>query len=80
MTNLASPSGTRTTSSSKKPSSLIAFILGGVTFIPGFEGIGGRSGVEEGVERVVAYRRVYDRGVAGSLDGPAIPCAIAIGA
>lgn len=57
MTNLASFSGTRTTSSSKNPSSLIASILGGVTFIPGFDGIGDNSGVEEGVDNVVAYRR-----------------------
>jgi len=58
MTNRASSSGTNTTSSSKKPSSLIASILGGVTLIPGFVGMGGKSGVEaeEGVERVVAYR------------------------
>jgi hypothetical protein len=47
MTNLASSSGTSTTSSSKNPSSLIASILGGVTLILGFAGIGGRSGEED---------------------------------
>jgi len=59
MTNLASSSGTRTTSSSKNPSSLIASIDGGVTLILGLAGIGGRSGEEEEdwVETVVAYRR-----------------------
>jgi hypothetical protein len=81
MTNLASSSGTRTTSSSKNPSSLIASILGGVTLILGFAGIGGRSGEEEDwEERVVAYRR-YDRGCRGRRDGPAMHCsACTIGA
>jgi len=75
MTNLASSSGTKTTSSSKKPSSLIASILGAVTLILGLAGIGGRSDDEEEVlvERVVAYRR-YDRGCRGRRDGPAIHC------
>jgi hypothetical protein len=75
MTNLASSSGTKTTSSSKNPSSLIASILGGVTLILGLAGIGGRSGDEEEVlvESVVAYRR-YDRGCRGKRDGPAMHC------
>jgi hypothetical protein len=74
MTNLASSSGSKTTSSSKNPSSLIASILGGVTLILGFAGIGGRSGEEEDwVERVVAYRR-YDRGCKGRREGPAMHC------
>jgi hypothetical protein len=77
MTNLASSSGTKTTSSSKNPSSLIASIDGGVTFILGFEGIGGRLGDEEEEEdwvvRVVAYRR-YDRVGGGRRDGPAMHC------
>jgi len=75
MTNLASSSGTKTTSSSKNPSSLIASILGGVTLILGLAGIGGRSGDEEEdwVVRVVAYRR-YDRGCRGRRDGPAMHC------
>lgn len=60
MTNLASCSGNKATSSSKNPSSLISVRLGGVTLIVGSAGIGGRFGAEVDEEpgaTVVALRR-----------------------